>query len=77
MVKFLKFLVFRPRNSSYGWFEVSVTGIDVDEENGSNGMIEFYVGAISQKLPTDEFETIPTCKVKGIQDSVSYLEASI
>lgn len=53
---------------------VSVTGIDVDEENG---MIEFYVGALSQKLPADEFETIPTCKVKGIQDSFSYLEASI
>jgi hypothetical protein len=65
--KFLKFLGFRPRNSSYG-FEVFCYW---------DWMIEFYVDALSQKLPVDEFETIPTCKVEGIQDSVSYLEASI
>ncbi|KAL2470454.1 hypothetical protein Adt_38590 [Abeliophyllum distichum] len=53
---------------------VSVTGIDVDE---TNGMIEFFVGTLSQKLPAQEFETIHNCKAKGLRDSFSYLEASI
>ncbi|XP_059286674.1 uncharacterized protein LOC132040075 [Lycium ferocissimum] len=45
---------------------VSVTGISVDEESH---MIEFHVGFLSEKLPANEFEDIPTCKNKGCQDS--------
>ncbi|GFZ12967.1 DUF538 family protein, putative [Actinidia rufa] len=45
---------------------VSVTAIEVDS---GSGMIEFYVGALSEKLPAEQFETIPNCKNKGFQES--------
>lgn len=41
---------------------VTVTGIKV--ESGS-GMIEFYVGALSEKLPAKQFEEVPQCKSKA------------
>ncbi|KAL8480792.1 hypothetical protein ACS0TY_027358 [Phlomoides rotata] len=52
---------------------VSVTGIDVDE---INDMIEFHVGALSQKLPAKDFEAIHSCKAKGLQlrSQFSFLE---
>ncbi|OMO80977.1 hypothetical protein CCACVL1_12680 [Corchorus capsularis] len=40
-----------------------VTGIEVDE---SSGMVEFFVGALSKKLPAKEFEEIPVCKSKAV-----------
>ncbi|PHT33228.1 hypothetical protein CQW23_29565 [Capsicum baccatum] len=45
---------------------VPVTGIDVDEQFH---MIEFHVGFLSEKLPAEVFENIPTCKNMGSQDS--------
>ncbi|KAI3450884.1 hypothetical protein Pfo_007549 [Paulownia fortunei] len=45
---------------------VPVTGIDADEKNG---MTEFYMGSISQKLPAKDFETIHSCKAKGLRES--------
>lgn len=33
----------------------------IKSDSGS-GMIEFYVGALSEKLPADQFEAIPACK---------------
>ncbi|CDP17359.1 unnamed protein product [Coffea canephora] len=45
---------------------VSVTGMDVDE---SSNTIEFHVGVLSQSLPADMFQTIPTCQNKGLQES--------
>ncbi|KAK4788637.1 hypothetical protein SAY86_019956 [Trapa natans] len=41
---------------------VSVTGIKVES---SSGMIEFYVGALSEKLPAKQFEEVPQCKSKA------------
>jgi hypothetical protein len=41
---------------------VSVTGIQADKESDS---IEFYVGALSEKLPAKQFEDIPVCKSKA------------
>ncbi|XP_010257573.1 PREDICTED: uncharacterized protein LOC104597623 [Nelumbo nucifera] len=43
---------------------VSVTGIQADE---ASDMITFYVGALSEKLPAKQFETIPECKSKACQ----------
>ncbi|KAK4758144.1 hypothetical protein SAY87_019445 [Trapa incisa] len=40
---------------------VTVTGIKVDS---SSGMIDFYVGALSEKLPAKQFEEVPQCKSK-------------
>lgn len=37
---------------------VPVTGLDVDSDSG---MVEFHVGPFTQKLPAQQFETIPTC----------------
>ncbi|EOY32340.1 hypothetical protein QUC31_019440 [Theobroma cacao] len=36
-----------------------VTGIEVDE---NSGMVQFFVGALSEKLPAKQFEDIPVCK---------------
>ncbi|KAA8540956.1 hypothetical protein F0562_024906 [Nyssa sinensis] len=44
---------------------VSVTGINADSQSG---MIEFRVGALSEKLPAKQFEAIPDCKSKGCQE---------
>ncbi|GLT82388.1 hypothetical protein SLE2022_007710 [Rubroshorea leprosula] len=41
---------------------VSVTGIEVDK---TSDMIEFYVGALSEKLPAKDFQVIPACKSKA------------
>ncbi|KAK9944711.1 hypothetical protein M0R45_010267 [Rubus argutus] len=49
---------------------VSVTGIHT--EQGSD-LVEFYVGALSEKLPAKQFEDIPVCKSKACQGaSVDY-----
>ncbi|KAH6814391.1 DUF538 family protein [Perilla frutescens var. frutescens] len=56
---------------------VSVTGMEVDEEND---MIEFHVGALSKKLPAKDFQDVPSCKSKGLREmmfSSLELEASI
>lgn len=45
---------------------VSVTRIQVDSDPN---FIEFYVGALSEKLPAKQFENVPTCKSKGCQRS--------
>lgn len=42
---------------------VGVTGMNVDDEDPD--WIEFHVGALSQKLPAKEFESVPNCKNKG------------
>ncbi|KAF5748811.1 hypothetical protein HS088_TW04G00771 [Tripterygium wilfordii] len=39
-----------------------VTGIEVDKDAG---MLEFYVGALSEKLPAKQFQEVPTCRGKG------------
>ncbi|XVF19160.1 hypothetical protein REPUB_Repub11eG0085400 [Reevesia pubescens] len=39
-----------------------VTGIEVDE---NSGMVKFFVGALSEKLPAKQFEDIPVCKSKA------------
>ncbi|KAK6937022.1 Protein of unknown function DUF761, plant [Dillenia turbinata] len=36
---------------------VPITGLKADEDSGS---IEFFVGVLSQKLPADQFEAVPT-----------------
>ncbi|CAN6555919.1 unnamed protein product [Malus baccata var. baccata] len=41
---------------------VSVTGIHRDKGSDS---VEFYVGALSEKLPAKQFEDIPDCKNKA------------
>ncbi|PKI73626.1 hypothetical protein CRG98_006000 [Punica granatum] len=41
---------------------VSVTAIQVDS---ASGMMEFYVGALSEKLPMKQFERIPECSSKA------------
>lgn len=41
-----------------------VTGIKVVDSE----MVEFYVGALSQKLPAKEFEDIPNCMSKACQE---------
>ncbi|XVE74757.1 hypothetical protein DITRI_Ditri12bG0043500 [Diplodiscus trichospermus] len=39
-----------------------VTGIEVDEKSD---MVQFFVGALSEKLPAKQFEDIPVCKSKA------------
>ncbi|KAL3519032.1 hypothetical protein ACH5RR_021621 [Cinchona calisaya] len=46
---------------------VSVTGMDFDENSNT---IEFHVGILSQSLPADMFQTIPTCQNKEFQESL-------
>ncbi|XP_051131383.1 uncharacterized protein LOC127251646 [Andrographis paniculata] len=41
---------------------VSVTAIAVDGE-----MIEFRVGALSQKFPVEDFQDVPPCSAKALQ----------
>lgn len=41
---------------------VPVTGIQTDKDSD---MIDFYVGALSEKLPAKQFEDVPVCKTKG------------
>ncbi|KAL7081682.1 hypothetical protein ACP275_14G054100 [Erythranthe tilingii] len=54
---------------------VSVTGMEVDQKNN---MVEFHVGAISQSLPAEDFEEIPSCKAKALrEESFSSLDALI
>lgn len=53
---------------------VSVTGMEVDQ---NNDMVEFHVGALSQELPAKDFQTIPSCRAKGVQESFSVLDALI
>lgn len=43
---------------------VSVTGIHAEQGSDS---VEFYVGALSEKLPAKQFEDIPVCKNKACQ----------
>ncbi|XP_050219701.1 uncharacterized protein LOC126670088 [Mercurialis annua] len=38
---------------------VSVSGIEVSKDDG---MIEFFVGPLSEKLPASEFVDVPACK---------------
>lgn len=42
---------------------VSVSAMELEK---SSDMIAFYVGALSEKFPAKEFQTIPDCK-KGCQ----------
>jgi hypothetical protein len=41
---------------------VSVTGMQADKDTDT---IEFYVGALSEKLPAKQFENVPVCKSKA------------
>ncbi|GMH10273.1 hypothetical protein Nepgr_012114 [Nepenthes gracilis] len=41
---------------------VSVTGMDMDLDSM---MVEFHVGALSEKLPAGLFETVPNCMKKA------------
>ncbi|KAJ9153354.1 hypothetical protein P3X46_026802 [Hevea brasiliensis] len=41
---------------------LSVSGIEADKDDG---MIEFFVGSLSEKLPAKQFEDIPACKSKA------------
>lgn len=45
---------------------VPVTGMTADKDAG---MIEFHVGALSEKLPAEQFESVPSCKNKGPRGS--------
>ncbi|XP_021773237.1 uncharacterized protein LOC110737168 [Chenopodium quinoa] len=40
---------------------VPVSGMEMDTDTG---MVEFYVGAFSQKFPAQQFEAIPSCMKK-------------
>ncbi|KAF6149374.1 hypothetical protein GIB67_016912 [Kingdonia uniflora] len=41
---------------------VSVTGIEIE-----SGFLEFQVGFLSEKLPVEQFQTIPVCKSNGVE----------
>ncbi|KAL2940768.1 hypothetical protein RDABS01_029118 [Bienertia sinuspersici] len=43
-----------------------VTGMEMDMDSD---MVEFYVGAFSQKLPANQFQTVPSCMNKGCTTS--------
>ncbi|KAI3434221.1 uncharacterized protein J3R85_006675 [Psidium guajava] len=43
-----------------------VTGMKSD---AGSGMIEFYVGALSEKLPAEEFEAVPACKSNACDEN--------
>ncbi|XP_057539042.1 uncharacterized protein LOC130817385 [Amaranthus tricolor] len=49
---------------------VSVTGMEMDPDSG---MVEFFVGALSQKLPAKMFEVIPTCMNKAYSVLIGYV----
>lgn len=40
---------------------LTVTGM---KANAENGVIEFYVGALSKSLPEDDFAVVPTCRTR-------------
>ncbi|XAR60451.1 hypothetical protein NMG60_11033845 [Bertholletia excelsa] len=44
---------------------VPVTSIQIDSKSG---MLEFYVGPLSKRLPAKQFETIPNCKSKASRE---------
>ncbi|KAL5563517.1 hypothetical protein UlMin_033264 [Ulmus minor] len=46
------------------FFWVSVTAIKADKDSG---MIEFYVGPVSEELPAEQFEVVPVCKSSACQ----------
>ncbi|XP_061355476.1 uncharacterized protein LOC133300001 [Gastrolobium bilobum] len=49
---------------------LSVTGIKVHHDSG---MLEFFVGALSQKLPAKQFENVPGCsRNKASKGSLVY-----
>ncbi|KAH6759680.1 DUF538 family protein [Perilla frutescens var. frutescens] len=54
------------------FFWVSVDRIEVDEKHG---MIEFFVGSLSQKLPAKDFETIRSCRAKEFAETLTFLDA--
>ncbi|XP_058735850.1 uncharacterized protein LOC131607917 [Vicia villosa] len=41
---------------------LTVTGMEVDSRSG---MLEFFVGALSKKLPADQFQNLPVCSSKA------------
>ncbi|XP_030524223.1 uncharacterized protein LOC115736594 [Rhodamnia argentea] len=43
-----------------------VTGMKSDS---GSGMIEFYVGALSEKLPAEEFEAVPACRSNACDEN--------
>lgn len=43
-----------------------VTGINVDRDSG---ILEFFVGALSKKLPADQFQRVPGCSHKACKGS--------
>jgi hypothetical protein len=43
-----------------------VTGMKVDARNG---MLEFFVGALSKKLPANQFQDVPGCSSKACKGS--------
>ncbi|PRQ35670.1 hypothetical protein RchiOBHm_Chr5g0082501 [Rosa chinensis] len=47
---------------------VSVTGMHMEQGSDS---VEFYVGALSEKLPAKQFEDIPVCKSKACRGGAS------
>ncbi|KAJ8760064.1 hypothetical protein K2173_010920 [Erythroxylum novogranatense] len=53
------------------WVYVSAIEVSKDED----GMIEFFVGPLSEKLPAKQFEDIPVCKSKavGTRSSLEYM----
>lgn len=46
-----------------------VTGMEMDADSG---MVEFHVGALSQKFPAKQFQIIPTCMNKACSRSIGY-----
>ncbi|KAJ1426084.1 hypothetical protein SESBI_10468 [Sesbania bispinosa] len=47
---------------------VSVTGIKVHQDSG---MLEFFVGALSQSLPATQFEEVPGCSSNACKGSAT------
>uniref|UniRef100_A0A7N0VLN2 DUF538 family protein n=1 Tax=Kalanchoe fedtschenkoi TaxID=63787 RepID=A0A7N0VLN2_KALFE len=51
---------------------VTVTGMDADFDSD---MVEFHVGALSQKLPAKQFQEIPSCKNKACSEESTHPES--
>lgn len=51
---------------------VSVTGIQADKDSDT---IEFYVGALSERLPAKQFEDVPVCKSKACTTTGTHPES--
>ncbi|AET04177.1 hypothetical protein MtrunA17_Chr8g0378501 [Medicago truncatula] len=45
-----------------------VTGMEVDSPSG---MLQFFVGALSKKLPANQFQDVPGCSSKACKDSAT------